>query len=247
VLVHNFRPGVPARFGIDYERLRERDPRLVCCAPTGYGESGPIKDRAGYDQVLQSITGICTCQGPPGEPRIVYGSVVDYYAAAQIAYGVTAPLYHRERTGEGRHIGVSLLGSALAMQSGRFIWADNEGRDVARDLRSGGTMEGYIYISANTPHFWQSLCELVGLPELARDPGYDTVRKRSQHAAEIVPRIRTALRCYSDKTCGASATSKVAKQCPLVRAAADAFLRSSNLEPDDERMRRHLVLMVQSR
>ena len=201
VLVHNFRPGVPARLGIDYDRLHECNPRLIYCALTGYGESGPLKAQAGYDQVLQSITGICTFQGPPGEPQIVYGSVVDFYAASQIAYGVTAALYSRERTGEGQYVGVSLLSSALAMQSGRFIWADSEGREVGRDMRSGGitgihpTKEGDIYISANTPHFWQSLCDLVGLPELAQNPSYDTVRKRAQSASEIVPKIRAALRC----------------------------------------------------
>ena len=201
VLVHNFRPGVPSRIGIDYERLRERNPRLIYCALSGYGQAGPLKDKAGYDQVLQSLTGICTLQGPPGQPRIVYGSVVDYYAASLIAYGVTAALYHRERTGEGQQLGVSLLGSALAMQSGRFIWAEGEAREVGRDLRSGGitgihpTGEGDLYISANTPHFWQSLCELVGLPELARDPNFDTVRKRAERAAELVPQIRAALRC----------------------------------------------------
>jgi crotonobetainyl-CoA:carnitine CoA-transferase CaiB-like acyl-CoA transferase len=201
VLVHNFRPGVPARLGIGYDRLYKRNPRLIYCALTGYGETGPLKDKAGYDQVLQSLTGICTLQGPPGQPRIVYGSVVDYYAASLIAYGVTAALYHRERTGEGQCVGVSLLGSALTMQSGRFVWADGEGREVGRDMRSGGitgihpTKEGDIYISANTPHFWKSLCELVGLPELAHNPDYDTVRKRAERAAQIVPKIRAALFC----------------------------------------------------
>jgi len=95
---------------------------------------------------------------------------------------------------------VSLLRCALAMQSGRFIWAEKEGREVGRDMRSGGitgihpTKGGSIYISANTPHFWRAFCELVGLPELAEDPNYDTVRKRALHASEIVPRIREALR-----------------------------------------------------
>jgi formyl-CoA transferase len=201
VLVHNFRDPVPLRLGIDYERLRARNPRLIYCALTGYGETGPLKSKAGYDQVLQSFTGICTLQGPPGQPQIVYGSVVDYYAASLIASSITAALYHRERTGEGQYVGVSLLASALAMQSGRFIWAESEGREAGRDLRSGGitgihpTREGDIYISANTPHFWQSLCEVLGLPELAQDPDYDTIRKRAQRAGEIVPKIRGALRC----------------------------------------------------
>jgi formyl-CoA transferase len=199
VLVHNFRPSVPARLGIEYERLRKLNPRLIYCALTGYGETGPLKDKAGYDQVLQSLTGLCTFQGPPGMPEIVLGSIVDFYAASQLAFGVTAALFHRERTGEGQYVGVSLLRSALAMQSGRFIWAEKEGREVGRDMRSGGitgihpTKEGNIYISANTPHFWQSLCELVGLPDIAQDPNYDTVRKRARRAAEIVPKIRAAL------------------------------------------------------
>jgi len=201
VLVHNFRPSVPPRLGIDYERLRQINPRLIYCALTGYGESGPLKDKAGYDQVLQCMTGICDLQGAPGEPEIVYGSVVDYYAASLLAYGATAALLERARTGEGQYVGVSLLQTALAMQSGRFIWAAGEGRDVGRDMRSGGvtgihpTQEGWIYISANTPHFWQSLCELVGLPELAADARYDTVRKRAKAAAAIVPKLRAALEC----------------------------------------------------
>jgi formyl-CoA transferase len=199
VLVHNFRPAVPPHLGIEYERLRILNPRLIYCALTGYGDSGPLKDKAGYDQVLQSTTGICTFQGQPGKPEIVLGSIIDFYAASQLAFAVTAALFHRERTGQGQYVGVSLLGSALAMQSGRFIWAGKEGRDVGRDLHSGGitgihpTKDGFIYISANTPHFWQALCELVGLPELARDPNYDTVRKRAQRAAEIVPKIQAAL------------------------------------------------------
>ncbi len=199
VLVHNFRPGVPDRLGIAYESLRADNPRLIYCGLTGYGENGRLKGKAGYDQVLQSFTGICTLQGPPGQPEIVYGSIVDYYAASLIAYGVTAALYRREKTGEGQKLGVSLLGSALAMQSGRFVWAEGEGREVGRDLRSGGvtgihpTRQGSLYISANTPHFWQALCESIGLPELAADPDYDTVRKRARRAAELVPRIRARL------------------------------------------------------
>src|SRR5690606_24797603 len=83
VFVHNFRPGVPERLGIAYEALSVINPRLIYCAVTGYGETGPLKGKAGYDQVLQPLTGMCTLQGKEGgPPEIVYGSVVDYYAAA---------------------------------------------------------------------------------------------------------------------------------------------------------------------
>jgi crotonobetainyl-CoA:carnitine CoA-transferase CaiB-like acyl-CoA transferase len=204
VIVHNFRPSVPERLGLDYPCLRAINPRLIYCALTGYGETGPMKDKAGYDQVLQSMTGICTFQGESrGEPEIVYGSPVDFYAASMIAYAVTATLYHRERTGEGQCLSVSLLASALSMQSTRFVWAEGEPRDVSRDLRSGGitglhpTREGQIYLSANTPHFWRALCQLVGLPEMAENPHYDSVRKRAERANEIVPKIRATLLAHT--------------------------------------------------
>jgi crotonobetainyl-CoA:carnitine CoA-transferase CaiB-like acyl-CoA transferase len=200
VLVHNFRPSVPKRLGIDAEHLSLINPRLIYCAVTGYGESGPMKDKAGYDQVLQAMTGICVLQGKRGgTPEIVYGSVVDYYAAALVASGVASALYERERSGRGQVVGVSLLRSALTMQSARLIWADGEPLDVGRDMHSGGVTgihparEGHLYLSANTPHFWRALCAKVGLPELADDERYDTVRKRAQQAAAIVPRLRAAL------------------------------------------------------
>ncbi|MBK7656285.1 MAG: CoA transferase [Betaproteobacteria bacterium] len=103
-----------------------------------------------------------------------------------------------KKSGEGQYVGVSLLRSALTMQSARLVWADSEPREVGRDMRSGGitgihpTREGYIYISANTVHFWQALCEKTGLTDLL-DERYDSVRKRAQHQTEIVPKLRQAL------------------------------------------------------
>jgi len=204
VLVHNFRPSVPARLGIAYEQLAELNPRLIYCAVSGYGESGPLKDKAGYDQVLQTMTGMCALQGKAdGPPEILYGSIVDYYASSMVAAGVASALYERERSGRGQFVGVSLLRSALALQSARLIWAEGEPRHIGRDMRSGGitgihpTGEGYLYISANTPHFWQALCEKTGLSDLAANARYDSVRKRAEHRDEIVPRLHEALRARS--------------------------------------------------
>ena len=203
VLVHNFRPSVPPRLKIDFETLRQINPRLIYCAITGYGTTGPLADKAGYDQVLQARSGICASQGTANAPEIVYGSAVDYYAASMVSTGVSAALYQRERTGQGLDISVSLLGSALAMQSARLVMAESEPRHIDRDMRSGGitgihpTRSGHLYISANTPHFWNSLCTLAGVPELAGNERYDTVKKRAQHADEIVPLIRKALQAHS--------------------------------------------------
>ena len=203
VLVHNFRPGVPERLKIDFDTLHKLNPRLVYCEMTGYGGQGPMAGHAGYDQVLQSMTGICALQGKKdGPPEIVYGSVVDYYGAALISNGVTAALYQRERTGAGQRVQVSLLGSALAMQSARLIRVPDEPADIDRDMRSGGitgihpAREGYLYISANTPHFWNALCAHLGLPELAENERYDTVKKRAQHAKELIPIVRQALMAH---------------------------------------------------
>ena len=235
VLVHNFRPSVPPRLGIDYAALKAVNPRLVYCALSGYGETGPLKDKAGYDQVLQAMTGMCAMQGPDEDhPQILYGSVVDYYAASMLAFAVSAALFDRERTGEGRAVDVSLLRSALTMQSARLVWAEGEPRAVARDMRSGGvtglhpTKQGSLYLSANTPHFWAALCELAELPELASDPRYDTVRKRAQHAAEIVPKLRAALAkrtaleweaCFGERVpCAASRTVEDMFDFPQVQA-----------------------------
>ncbi|HEY0296164.1 MAG TPA: CoA transferase [Bordetella sp.] len=200
VLVHNFRPGVPERLRIDFETLRAANPRLVYCAMTGYGDRGPLARNAGYDQVMQSMTGMCASQGKAGgPPEILYGSIVDYYGASMIAGTVASALYQRERTGAGLAVQVSLLGSALCMQSARLVWADGEPRDIERDMRSGGitgihpTKDGYIYLSANTPHFWHSLCEHLGLAELADDERYDSVKKRAVHAGVLVSRVRAAL------------------------------------------------------
>ena len=200
VLVHNFRPNVPKRLGMDHEQLNLINPRLIYCAVTGYGETGPMKDKAGYDQVLQTMTGMCALQGKRGgAPEIIYGSVVDYYAAALLAAGVSSALYERERSGLGQFVGVSLLRSALTMQSARMIWAEGESLDIGRDMRSGGVTgihparEGHLYISANTPRFWKALCDKTGLQALHDNERYDTVRKRADHANEIVPHLHAAL------------------------------------------------------
>ncbi len=200
VLVHNFRPGVPERLHMAYEQLQPLNDRLIYCAVTGFGSSGPLKDKAGYDQVLQTYSGMCVEQGTHGgPPEILYGSVVDYFASAMVASGIASALYEREKSGRGQQVGVSLLRAALTMQSARLVWADDEPRDVSRDMRSGGitglhpTREGHLYLSANTPHFWRALCEKTGLMALHDDARYDSVKKRAVHRDAIVPRLREAL------------------------------------------------------
>jgi crotonobetainyl-CoA:carnitine CoA-transferase CaiB-like acyl-CoA transferase len=202
VLVENFRPSVPARLGIDYPRLKKINPRLVYAGLTGYGDTGPLADKGGFDQVLQCLSGIAVFQGKGkgnDEPQLVLGSVLDYFTSALLAYGVAAALFHRERTGAGQYMSLSLLRSALTIQAGRFVWADSEGRDAVRDSGAGGltgihpTKDGPLYISVHSNHFFVAFCELIGLPELASDPRCATMSKRAENAPTLLPQVRAAL------------------------------------------------------
>jgi crotonobetainyl-CoA:carnitine CoA-transferase CaiB-like acyl-CoA transferase len=146
------------------------------------------------------MTGICSLQGKAGGvPEVVYGSVVDYYASALVAAAVASALFERSTSGEGQYVGVSLLGAALTMQSARLVWSEDEPKEIGRDMRSGGvtgihpTRDGYLYISANTPHFWRALCEKTGLNSLSDNERYDSVRKRALHQAELLPQLHGAL------------------------------------------------------
>jgi formyl-CoA transferase len=202
VFVENFRPSVPARLGIDYPRLKKINPRLVYAGLTGYGDTGPLADKGGFDQVLQCLSGIAVFQGKGkgnDEPQLVLGSVLDYFTSALLAYGVAAALFHRERTGAGQYMSLSLLRSALTIQAGRFVWADSEGRDAVRDSGAGGltgihpTKDGPLYISVHSNHFFVAFCELIGLPELASDPRCATMSKRAENAPTLLPQVRAAL------------------------------------------------------
>ncbi|UPK28209.1 CaiB/BaiF CoA transferase family protein [Bradyrhizobium sp. 195] len=199
VVVHNFRPSVPRRLGIDYETLRSIRPDLIYCSFTGYGEKGPLRDHPGFDTLLQCFTGIASMQGGRNQnPQIQSGSIVDYYSASFVAFGILSALVHRLRTGEGQHVRTSLLRSAISLQAGQFIWAENEPRDIDRwwgPSYSGiyPTKEGYLYLQATTPTFWKNLCENLGFPQLADDPRFDTLKKRTELREEIRPLIREGL------------------------------------------------------
>ena len=237
VLVHNFRPTDAPRIGIGYEQLKALNPRLIYCAVSGYGETGPLKDKAGFDQVLQTMTGMASLQGKKeGPPELLYGSIVDFYASALVAGAVSSALYERERSGLGQFVGVSLLAAAMTLQSGRLVWAENEGRDVWRDMRSGGitgihpTKEGYLYISANTPHFWEALCKKTGMSEFLNNERYDTVRKRATHQPEIVPRLHQALAAKSALEWEALFGEEV--PCSAARTVEDMFDHPQVLSQD---------------
>ena len=228
VVIQNFRPGVAKKLCVDGARLAELNPRLVYCSLTGFGPGGPLAGNAGFDQVLQCLSGIASAQGAmEGEPHVVWGSVVDYYSASLLAMAVCSALYQREKTGLGQQIDASLLRSALAMQAGRMVWGQAEPKNLDRDLTGGRlagihpAKEGHIYLQAPTQAFWAALCELTGLAHLATDPRYDSMKKRKDCEAELLPQLRGALKKRTALEWERVFGSRV--PCAAVRSIDDMF------------------------
>ena len=222
VVVENFRPGTTERLQIGYDDLQQRQPRLIYCGISGYGSEGPLAGKPGFDQVLQTMTGIAAAQGRSlGRPMLVGGSIVDFFAAMLATYGIMLALFVRERTGQGQRVDTSLLGAALSMQAGRFVASEHEPPDSERDLDPGisglyACREGHLYISAHIQKFWEALCEAAGLPDLAADPRYDTMRKRSTHAQELRQRLETVF-----QTRGAGEWAGLLEKAGVPSAAVD--------------------------
>lgn len=229
VLIHNFRPGVPERLGIGYEDLSQRYPRLVFAELTGFGSEGPLHSNPGFDQVMQCFTGIADLQGRGDEtPKIVWGSIVDYFSATLLALGVCGALFQRAQTGRGQRVDCSLLRSALALQAGRLVWASGEPLEIERDLRLGRvtgihpTKDGYIYIQAQTDSFWHALCEILGLTSLADDERFNDMRKRKAEEAVLMPLIRDALMKKSAEDWSKLFGDRV--PCAVVQSLEEMFL-----------------------
>ena len=139
----------------------------------------------------------------------------------------SAALFDRERTQQAQYVEVSLLRAALAMQAGRLVWAEGEGRDVERDLKPGRlsgihpTREGFIYLQANGKAFWSALCELTGLAHLLQDARFDTMVQRKAHEAELLPQLRRALLMRSAREWETVFAGRV--PCAVVGALEDMF------------------------
>lgn len=227
VVIHNFRPGVADKLGLDFASVQAVRVDIVYCSLTGYGLTGPSATKPGFDQVLQCMTGIAAAQGAGGTPSVQWGSVIDYYSASMAAMAISAALFRRANTGQAQFVDASLLRSALAMQAGRLIWADSEPCDVERDLKAGRlagihpAKNSFIYLQAQTPAFWRSLCELTGLGHLANDPRYDDMRKRKNHESELVPQLREALATKTALEWEALFGDRV--PCTAVRPVEDMF------------------------
>ena len=193
VVIHNYRPGVMDRLGLGSDALRADKPDLIYCAITGFGHEGPLSKRPAYDHVMQAMSGFMTLQGHPEGFAYVKTLICDKLTAYTAAQAITAALFHRERTGSGQHIDLSMLESCIA-----FLWPDAgmhltlQGDDVAQGapfadyyqlpLRS---KDGAIAYAAMTDAHWDAVFDVVGRADLKTEEKFRGMANRSIHMAEL--------------------------------------------------------------
>lgn len=207
VLVENFRPGVLDRLGVGWDRLREANPRLVYCAISGFGQEGPLRDRPAYDQIVQGLSGMMSVTGTEesGPLRAGY-PVADTLGGMAAAFSIAAALVQRDRTGEGVHLDVSMLESAMTAMgwvvSNQLI-AGQEPKRVGNDnftaAPSGtfSTGDGLLNIAANEQRQFAALCRVVERPELAADPRFADRTDRKTHRHQLTEELEKALAARS--------------------------------------------------
>ena len=188
VVVENYRPDVKARLGIDYEVLKEINPRIIMASISGFGQDGPYHKRAGFDQIAQGMGGLMWVTGRPGEGPMRAGTAVaDSTAGLYAATGIMIALAERERSGEGQWLHTSLLQAQIALmdfQAARYL-VDREvpaqaGNDhpYATPMGMVETKDGFINIGVGGDGQWRSLCGALGLDDLAEDPDFATIDQR---------------------------------------------------------------------
>lgn len=195
VLVENYRPGVMERLGLGWEELHAANPRLIYCSISGYGQTGPLRDRPSFDIVLQAMSGALSMNGEAGGLPTKLGIPLgDLVGGINGPIGVLSALYERERTGKGRHIDISLMDGLMGMLGYIAQLAFFTGSDPQRvgsqhpNLVPYGIFparEGSIVIACLTPSFWARICRSIGREELAEDPRYDTLEKRRDAREEV--------------------------------------------------------------
>ncbi|HEX3538428.1 MAG TPA: CoA transferase [Stellaceae bacterium] len=189
IVVENFRPDVKERLGIDYPALKALNPRLVYASISGFGQSGPYRDRPGFDQIAQGMGGLMSITGLPGQGPVRVGiPVADLSAGIFTAMGILIALLEREVSGEGQWVESSLLAAQIAMldfQGARWTIAhevpEQAGNDHPTSIPTGvfKTKDGYINIASAGDEIFGRLCRALDTPELAIDPDYKTGRARS--------------------------------------------------------------------
>jgi CoA:oxalate CoA-transferase len=231
VLVENFRPGTMDRLGLGYEQLRQQNPRLIYAAVSGFGQTGPWSRKPAYDMIVQAMSGLMSVTGQPGGPPTKAGtSVGDITGGLFLLAGIASALYHRERTGAGMLIDVSMLDGLIAVLESAVMRYAVTGRapgPMGNRHPSIAPFEPFdaadrpLILAAGNDALFARLCQALGRPELASDPRFATNRDRNRHVeelkAELEAVLRTAPAAQWQQTLEAAGVP-----CALIHTVADA-------------------------
>jgi CoA:oxalate CoA-transferase len=204
VLVENFRPGVMDRLGFSYSRLSEINPRLIYCSISGFGQTGPDAFKPAYDQIIQGLSGVMAINGDERLNPLRCGfPVCDTVGGLNAAFAIMAALYHRERTGEGQFIDVSLLDSIMPLMgwvAANLLIGGQQPQPMGNDnftAAPSGTFvtgDGYINIAANQQDQWEAVTEVLGLPELKSDLRFQERDTRKKNRKLLTPILEEKLK-----------------------------------------------------
>ncbi len=202
VLIQNFRPGVVERLGVGEQAVRARNPNIIYASISGFGEDNPWSHKPVYDPIIQALSGLTTIQAGSDEerPRLVRTILPDKLTGMATAQAIAAALLHKEKTGEGQHVRISMLDTVLS-----FLWSSDMGGQtfVGKEVsvqRAATfidliyeTKTGYISVSAMSNKQWQALCPAVGHPEWLDDERFKTPALRDKNADERLQMTQEAL------------------------------------------------------
>jgi crotonobetainyl-CoA:carnitine CoA-transferase CaiB-like acyl-CoA transferase len=204
VLVENYRPGVMERLGFPYKSLSEINPRLVYCAISGFGQTGPNAFKPAYDQIIQGLSGVMAINGDERLNPLRCGfPVCDTVGGLNAAFAIMAALYHRERTGEGQFIDIAMLDSIMPLMgwvaANLLIGGKHPvlmGNDNFTAAPSGtfATKDGYINIAANKQEQWEDLTDILGVPELKEDARFKERDTRKANRKLLTPLLEEKLK-----------------------------------------------------
>jgi crotonobetainyl-CoA:carnitine CoA-transferase CaiB-like acyl-CoA transferase len=203
VVVENYRPDVKFRLGIDYESLAKINPRIILASISGFGQDGPYRDRPGFDQIAQGMSGIMSVTGAPGQgPMRVGAAVADVAGGLFAALGIMTALLEREQSGRGQWVQSSLLNAGIALldfQAARYTMKGEVPGQVGNDHPTSmptsayKTADGYINVAASGDGMWTRICKLFGHEELATDARFKTNELRARNRAALNAVMNEAL------------------------------------------------------
>ena len=195
ILIENFKVGGLKKYGLDYESLKTNNKALIYCSITGFGQDGPYATRAGYDYIIQGMSGLMSITGEPGGPPLKTGvAVTDIFTGIYASTAILAALHQRKETGLGQHIDMSLLDSAVAILA-------NQGMNYLSTGNSPGRMgnfhpnlspyqvfecsDGHIIIATGNDQQYQRFCDILQCPELGKNPKFMSNAKRVENRHEL--------------------------------------------------------------